>query len=241
MPKLNSEWTVQPHGDLVALTDGILTVEGSIVMPLGNFPRRMTVLALQDGGSAVWSPIPLREPEMATIEALGDIRFLIVPNQAHRLDLKPWRDRYPGARIIAPPSARDAVAEAAPVDATSDIIGDPAIAFHIVAGMKGDEFALTVTRKDGVTLMINDSLSNVRHPRGIGAHIMARLLGFGVKRPQISRPVRRMFLDDPAALAQQFRAWAALPNLRRIIVSHGDVIDESPRESLARVAADIAP
>jgi hypothetical protein len=102
MSKLNQKWIVQPHGDLIALADGLLTVEGSIVMPLGTFPRRMTVLALHDGGSAIWSPIPLREAEMSRIEALGPVRFLIVPNRGHRLDLKPLKNRYPGARIIAP-------------------------------------------------------------------------------------------------------------------------------------------
>jgi hypothetical protein len=89
MSKLNQKWIVQPHGDLIALADGVLTAEGSIVMPLGTFPRRMTVLALHDGGSAIWSPVPLREPEMSRIEALGPVRSLIVPNRGHRLDLKP--------------------------------------------------------------------------------------------------------------------------------------------------------
>jgi len=240
MAKLNDAWSVQPHGALIKLADGILTVEGSIVMPLGRFPRRMTVLVLQGGGSAIWSPVPLRDHEMARIEALGPIRFLIIPNQGHRLDLKPWHQRYPEARILAPPSARQAVAEAAPVDATGDIIGDPAISFQLVAGTKLDEFALTVKRSDGATLILNDILSNVRHPKGLGAQIMARLLGFGVKRPRTSRPVRRMFVTDPVKLAEQFRAWATMPDLRRIIVSHGEVIDQAPGEALKRAAADFA-
>lgn len=240
MAKLNDRWTVQPHGELVEVGEGILTVEGSILMPLGHFPRRMNVLTLQSGGSAVWSAIPLRDAEMARIEALGPVRFLIVPNHAHRLDLKPWHIRYPEARIIAPPSARDKVTEAAPVDATDDIIRDPAITFELVAGTKADEFALTVKRGDGTTLILNDILSNVRHPKGLGAQIMARLLGFGVKRPRTSRPVRRMFVNEPAMLAQQFRAWGAIADLRRILVSHGDVIDRAPAEALNQAAADLA-
>jgi hypothetical protein len=238
MAKLNDRWRVQPHGELVEVAEGIRTVEGSIVMPLGHFPRRMTVLTLQGGGSAVWSAVPLREPEMARIEALGPVRFLIVPNQAHRLDLKPWHVRYPEARVIAPPSAREAVTEAAPVDATEDIICDPAITFQLVKGTKADEFALTVKRGDGTTLILNDILSNVRHPKGLGAHIMARLLGFGVQRPRTSRPVRRMFVKEPAMLAQQFRAWGAIADLQRILVSHGDLIDHAPGEVLNRAAAD---
>jgi hypothetical protein len=143
---------------------------------------------------------------MARIEALGPVRFLIVPNQAHRLDLKPWHVRYPAAQIIAPPSVSEAVAEAAPVDATDDVIRDPAITFQLVAGTEADEFALTVKRGDGTTLILNDILSSVRHPKGLGAQTMAHLLGFGVKRPRTSRPVRRMFVKEPAMLAQQFRA-----------------------------------
>ena len=89
MSKLNRTWIVQPHGALTVVADGILSVEGTIMMPLGRFPRRMTVLALKGGGSAIWSAIPLAEPEMARIETLGPVRFLIVPNQGHRLDLRP--------------------------------------------------------------------------------------------------------------------------------------------------------
>lgn len=238
MAKLNSKWTVQPHGDIVEVAEGLLTVEGSIAMPLGRFPRRMTVLALAGGGSAVWSPICLAEPQMAQIEALGEVRFLIVPNQGHRLDLKPWHDRYTRAQVIAPPGAEEAVEEAAPVDATHDVIGDPAIGFHRIAGTKADEFALTVRRADGITLILNDILSNVRHPQGLGAQVMARLLGFGVTRPRTSRPVRRMFVQDPKAVAAQFRQWAAIPDLRRIIVSHGEVIDQAPAAALERAARD---
>jgi len=240
MAKLNHQWKVQPHDALIEVAEGIWSVEGSIVMPLGRFPRRMTVLALEGGGSAIWSPIPLAEPEMVRIEMLGPVRFLIVPNEAHRLDLQPWNRRYPDARILAPPSARAAVSEAAAVDATQDIIGDDAIAFSLVAGTSSDEFALRVHREDGTTLMLNDILSNVRHPRGLGAHIMARLLGFGVRRPRISRPVRRMFVRDAAVLRGQFLDWAAIPDLRRVIVSHGDIIEPGAAEALRTVADDLA-
>lgn len=238
MSKLNTEWKVQPHGQLEQVGEGLWTVAGSIVMPLGEFPRRMTVIALTGGGLAIWSPISLDAAEMARLDALGPVKFIIVPNQAHRLDLGAWKIRYPEARIIAPPSALSEVEEAAHVDATTDIIGDPNITFERVAGTKADEFALVVARPNGTTLILNDILSNVRHPHGVGANIMARVLGFGVKRPRTSRPVRRMFVNNPPAVAQQFRTWARLPNLKRIIVSHGDVIAEAPSAALERAAAD---
>ena len=238
MAKLNDTWTVQPHGDLIEVAEGILTVAGTIEMPLGAFPRRMTVIALEDGGTAIWSPVPLREPDMATIEALGPIRALIVPNMAHRLDLGPWKHRYPDALVITPPDACDAVSEAAPVDACEDVIHDPAVKFALTDGTKAGEFALIVTRDDGVTLILNDILSSIRHPKGLGANVMARLMGFGIKRPRTSRPVRRMWVGDPKSVARQFEAWAAIPKLRRIIVSHVDVIDDAPAQALKRAAED---
>ncbi|AQR73859.1 hypothetical protein [Sphingomonas sp. LM7] len=236
MPAILEKWQVGPHGPLVELDEGLLTVTGEIVMPLGRFPRRMTVIALEDGGTAIWSAIALREPEMARIEALGRPRFLIVPNQAHRLDSRIWKQRYPDMKVLAPPSARDQVAQAVPVDATVDIIGDPAIVFAKIAGARLDEFALQVHRPDGTNLILNDVIGHVRHPHGIGAWIMARLMGFGVHGPRVPRIVRRMMIGDSRALAAQLRDWAAIPDLKRIIVSHGDPIEDDPAAALRKVA-----
>jgi hypothetical protein len=36
-------WKVLPHGKLTAVEDNLLTVVGDLHMPLGDFPRRMSV------------------------------------------------------------------------------------------------------------------------------------------------------------------------------------------------------
>jgi len=74
-------------------------------------------------------------------------------------------------------------------------------------------------------------------PHGLGANIMARLFGFGVKRPRTSRLVRRMYVADGNAVARQFRAWAETEDLRRVIVSHVDIIADAPAEALRRAVA----
>jgi hypothetical protein len=228
MGKILEKWQVMPHGKLEELDPGLLTVTGEIRMPLGNFPRRMTVAALEGGRTAVWSAIALNEPEMAQIESLGTPSFLIVPGDAHRLDSQIWKSRYPRMKVLAPPGARQSVQEAVPVDATSDILDDPQVSFRIVEGTQGHEAALLVRRATGVTLVLNDIIGHVAHPHGLGANIMARLFGFGVAAPQIPRPVKSRTIDDPDALAAQFRGWALLPGLKRILVSHGDPIEADP-------------
>ena len=239
MTKFNEDWKVEPHGALEPVCEGIWSVEGSITMPLGRFPRRMTVIKLASGELAIWSPVSLNATEMQRLEALGPISYLIVPNAGHRLDLKAWKDRYPEARVVAPPGAANDVAEVAPVDDTQNVLNDPSVVFERVAGTKADEFALIITRADGVTLIINDILSSVSHPHGIGANIMAHLFGFGVDHPQTSRLVRHMYVADAKAVARQFREWAAIPQLRRLIVSHVDIIEDAPTQALEEAAKDL--
>jgi hypothetical protein len=240
MPAILEKWEVLPHGPLVQVDDGILTVAGEIVMPLGRFPRRMTVVALRGGRTAIYSAIALEEPEMARIEAMGHPAILIVPGDAHRMDAKIWKQRYPELRVMAPPGARERVAEVVPVDATtSDILDDLAVRWTIVPGTGGHEGALTVRRPGGVTLVCNDVIGNVAHPHGLGARLMGRLMGFGVSEPQVPRVIKHRVIDDPKALAGQFRAWADEPALARIIVSHGDVIEEKPGEVLLALASKL--
>jgi hypothetical protein len=236
MPSFHTEWTVFPHGPVETIDDGILSVEGDIRMPLGIFPRRMTVAALNGGGTVVFSPVALHESAMREIEALGPPRFMVVPNGFHRLDARVWKQRYPEVKVLCPPGAKKRVAQAVAVDATSDILDDEAIGFIITDGTRRAESALLIQRKCGSTLVINDLISHIRHPKGVGANIFARVFGFGVKRPQMAREVRWLLVNDKAALARQLRHWAEIPGLKRIIVSHGEMIEAEPAAVLKRVA-----
>ncbi len=239
MPKFHTSWTVFPHGPVETIDEGILSVEGEIRVPLGTFPRRMTVAALEAGGSLVFSPVALREPAMREIEALGPPHFIVVPNGFHRLDARIWKDRYPNAKVLCPPGARKRVAQAVPVDGTTDIVGDEEVKFIVADGVRRAESALMIRRSAGTTLVINDLVSHIRHPKGLGANIFARVFGFGVKRPQMAREVRYLLVNDKAALAQQLRHWSKIPDLNRIIVSHGDMITREPAAVLERIASTL--
>jgi hypothetical protein len=236
MAAILERWKVLPHGPLEEIDEGILTVAGEIKMPLGNFPRRMTVVGLSGNRTAIFSAIALNSAEMRKIEQLGTPSFLIVPSDMHRLDARIWKECYPDIRVVTPSGARMRVAEIVQVDSSDDILQDEAVRFQNVAGTGGHESALTVRRVHGVTLICNDIIGHVTHPHGLGAQVMARLMGFGVSEPQVPRIVRRKIVVDPKALASQFRDWAALRDLRRIIVSHGDPIETKPREVLIALA-----
>ena len=238
MAKLNHEWKVLPHGPVKAVDDRIVTVEGDIPMPLGKFPRRMTVVGLSRNRSAIFSAIPLSEAGMRKVEEVGKPSFLIVPNGHHRLDAGAWKKRYPKLKVLCPPGAEKAVKEAVAVDSTQDVLTDKHVDFVIVEGTGAAEAALVVRRDGGTTLVVNDIVANVRHPQGLGAKIMARLFGFGVKRPQVPRVVKRALVKDGKDLASQLRDWSEIPGLQRLIPSHGDIIPR-PAESLRRLSKSL--
>jgi hypothetical protein len=229
MAKLNHEWKVFPHGPVKTVDDRILTVEGDIPMPLGKFPRRMTVVGLSRNRSAIFSGIPLDEAGMRQVEEVGTPSFLIVPNAHHRLDAAAWKKRYPKIKVICPPAAKKVVSEAIAVNSTKDTLSDKDVDFVVVQGTGYAEGALVVRRGDATTLVVNDIIANVRHPRGLGAKIMARLFGFGVARPQVPRIVKRALVANESQLAEQLRDWSELPGLERLIPCHGDVIDRPAR------------
>jgi len=235
MAKALETWEVQEHGSVQELDEGLLTVEGTITMPLGHFPRRMTVVRLAGGGTVIYSAVALEEADMRRIEALGAPTFMVVPSGHHRLDARIWKHRYPSITVVAPAGARADVEEVVSVDATGDVFDDPDVRFMVVNGTAQREAALLVTRGDDRTLVINDVIAHVAHPDGLGAKVMARLMGFGVKQPQVPRVIQRMVVEDKRALAAQFREWSNDEHLRRIIVSHGDVIHE-PQEALSALA-----
>jgi hypothetical protein len=239
MAHANTAWKVRPHGDLVPLDDGILAVVGTIRMPLMELPRRMTVVRLGDGRLVVWSAIALAPAAMATLEAAGRPAFLIVPNDHHRLDAAAWKARFPCLEVVAPEGAREKIAEAVPVDTTAPDFRDADVDFLTVPGTRGHEAALVVRRAGGTTLVLNDIVGNIRDEHGIGGWLLRRM-GFAGDEAHVPTPVKLMLVKDRADLRGQLARWAEIETLRRVVVSHGDVIEDDPRGVLRELAASLA-
>ena len=232
------QWTVLPHGKLVQVDEGILTVVGEIHMPLMDLPRRMTVVRLADASLVVFSAIALDEDEMSALEAYGRPEVLIVPSDKHRLDAKTWKDRYPEIEVVAPDGARAKVEEVVPVDTAAPRFDDPNVQFVTVPGTRGREAALVVRTPNGTTLVLNDVVGNIRDAAGFGGWLL-HLAGFAGKEAQVPAVVKMAVIDDTKALRTQLLQWAEIESLVRILVSHGSVIEENPRQVLRDLAASL--
>jgi hypothetical protein len=67
------------------------------------YPTRMAVAHLSDGSAWIWSPIALSDALAAEVEAIGPVRHIVSPNKIHHLFLAQWAERWPAARMYAPP------------------------------------------------------------------------------------------------------------------------------------------
>jgi hypothetical protein len=240
MTKPFKEWTVLPHGKLNPLDGRMLTVTGMLHMPpMGEVSRRMTVVRLSDRRLVIYSAIALHEAEMDAIESFGTPAYLIVPNALHRLDAKPWKDRYPALRVIAPSGAKAKVEEVVRVDGTVVDFHDPSVQFVAVPGTGEREAALLVDTAAGITLVMNDLIFDLANRHGLSGWFF-KIIGMTGDEPHIPFPVKAKQVTDEPVLRAQLERWSRLPRLRRIIIAHGDLIENDPAGVLARIAGNLA-
>jgi hypothetical protein len=238
MPRVFQQWTVLPHGPLTQIDENIVTVAGEIHMPIGEFPRRMTIVRLSDRRLVVYSAIALGDEEMQAVDRFGDPAFLVVPGDLHRMDAKIWKDRYPRICVVAPAGAKHRVEQVVHVDATSVNFGDPNVTLVEIPGTNGHEAALIVQTSSGTTLIVNDIIANMPDRRGFAGWLL-RLVGFTGPGPRIPTIVRKKTVRDQSALRAQLERWAKLSALRRIIVSHGAPIERDPERALRKLATSL--
>jgi hypothetical protein len=82
----------------------LYVAEGPTVSFYGfPYPTRMAVAQLSDGDVWVWSPVALTDELASSVEAIGPVRHIVSPNKIHHLFLGEWVERWPSARLYAPP------------------------------------------------------------------------------------------------------------------------------------------
>lgn len=219
-------WTVLSHDELHALQPNAWRVEGAV--PGMEMRRVMTVARRDDGSLVIHNAIALEEDEMKALESKGEPAFLVVPNGYHRMDAKPYKDRYPALKVVCPRGARKKVHDVVPVDMTYDEFpSDEAVELRHLAGCKDREGVMIVRHGDELTLVFNDAIMNMPHFSGFTGFVLRRIMGT-TGGPLVSRLTRLAIISDKRAFFEDVERLADLPGLRRVVVSHHRVIDEDP-------------
>jgi len=237
--KAHTEWTVLPHDDILELGPDLWVVDGRLPKP--PFRRRMTLARRADGRVVVHNFMALRDEAMERIEAWGEPAELLVPGAYHRLDAGLFRQRYPAAKVYCPAGARHKVEEVVPVDGDyRRFEADDRVFVAHLDGTDEREGYLRVREESGsLNVVLNDLVFNLpKRLPGLQGWIYARLLGAG-GGPKVTRLARWLLVDDAAEVRTQLQRLAGLPNLRRVIVSHGNLIDRAASDVLLRVAGTL--
>ncbi|MFW2387915.1 MAG: DUF4336 domain-containing protein [Polyangiales bacterium] len=191
---------------------------------------RMSVLRLKNGGLLMHSPIPLAPDLKAEVDALGPVRHIVAPNIYHHLSAGDWKDAYPDALLHAA-TGLEKRRKDLPIDlelkgdAHSDWAGDLETMFLDGTMLNETVFFQPSSR----TLIVSDVIENFETSPHWPTRMYLKLGGIHGK-PGLSRPLRMVFRDKPAArrAIDQMLDW----DFDRIVLAHGDIIERDGREHL---------
>lgn len=191
---------------------------------------RMTVVRLQDGSLLVHSPIALTPSLKAEVDAIGPVRHIVAPSEAHHLYAGEWQDAYPGALLHA-------------AVGLSKRRKDLAIDQELRGGTHPDwDSDLETIFLDGTmlnetvffhspsrSLIVADLIENFETSAHWPTRAYLKLSGIHGK-PGLSGPLRLIFRDKKRARRSidEILSW----DFDRIVLAHGDVIETGGREAL---------
>lgn len=232
------EWVVGQHGPLKRWADNLYTVDGHLeTIPIG---RVMSVIVLTSGELVIHSAVACSEAVMTEIDGLGPVKYIIIPNAGHTLDGPRYAARYPDARVLTPSAGRAKVEKVVAVHGDYDLLpDDPALSWELLDGVPF-EGVFQVTHASGeVSLVFNDALMNLpdRLP-GFKGWLVSVLGSTG--GPKVTLVAKRLLVRDQAAYREHLLRLATTPNITRIIVGHGNVIETGSAETLRRVAESLS-
>jgi hypothetical protein len=193
---------------------------------------RTTIVRLSSGALWVHSPCPPTDDVCAALDALGEVRWIVVPNRFHHLQTPATAARYPTAFVVGPKSAQSrnphvsltmgtddpayvrSTAELTPVQLRGGPFLDETVFFHAASGsLIAADLLLFASAHDHWTW-----------------RMAARIFGrYGKIR---TPPDVRMHTRASAAVAESIAQMRTLP-LQRILVAHADPITDRPAQQLA--------
>jgi hypothetical protein len=223
---------VSPSLFEAVVPDTIWVSERPVWFSGARLRSRTTVVRL--AGNALWvhSPGPPSDELCTALAALGQVRWIVVPNRFHHLEAPAMAARYPQARVVGRKSAEarnprvrialgtddpeyvGATPELIPIDLQGVPFLDETVFFHHATG----------------SLIAADLLISAGARDHFTWRLSARLFGLHGK---VGMPpdVRWKTRANPA-VAESLAKLGALP-LQRILVAHADPITDRPAQQLA--------
>lgn len=220
---------------LSSITPGIWCAEQAL-RPGGGvvFYTRMTVVDLGDGELLLHSPIRLDAALVEQIEQLGQVRWIVAPNDHHHLFAGPAAAKFPQAQLLGTAGAQ----RNEPTVQFSALLEDGApsewagrLEMIALAGTRNWNECVFYPVGKG-TLICSDLVFNVRESPNFSTDLLLRVIGVRHKLAQ-SRTQRWLMVRNRAEYARSIEkvlAW----DFERIIMAHGRVVKSDGKAGLRR-------
>jgi hypothetical protein len=208
------------------IDENLWTLERRSRMPGGPvLPTRTTIVGVGGGALVVVSPPPVECGGLESIDALGEVRHVVVANAFHYLNARAFLERYPGASFHAAPGLFRRVAGLPPGSELAEGIRTPwsSAVDHAVLRATDEVSEVALFHRDSATLVLTDLAFNMTTFAGALDRLAWRMNGvpdgFGH-----SRTARMLLLRDRSA-ARKFLERVLQWPFRRIVVGHGDPLE----------------
>jgi hypothetical protein len=202
------------------------------------YPTRMAAARLADGSVWAWSPISLTPELERAVNSIGPVRHIVSPNKIHHLFLKEWVERWPDARLHAPPGLAKRKPELR-FDAELGDEADPAWAAEIDQTTFRGSIAMEEVaffHRPSRTAILCDLVqrhdpAKMTGPKGA----LMRLDGLVGEFGSTPREWRASFLRRRPARAARAQLLSWEP--RRLLIAHGACAQKNATQILTRALA----
>jgi hypothetical protein len=229
-----------PSAFQVVVPDTIWVTERPVWFSGIRQRARTTVLRLASGALWVHSPCVPTDDVCAALDALGEVRFIVVPNCFHHLQTPATAARYPNALVVGPESAKarnPLVSLNLDAHAPEYVSATPELTSIQLEGVPFLDETVFFHQPTG-SLIAADLLMSACARDHWTSRVTGRVLGhYGKVR---TPPDVRWHTKASTAVAESIARLQALP-LERILVAHADPITVRPAEQLTRAWAFAMP
>ncbi len=221
------------------LAPALWSLDRKLRMPGGpSLPSRTTIVRLSNGPLVVLSAPPALGPDgAAAIDSIGTVGQVVAPNSFHYLGAREIMARYPDASLLVAPGLLERVPDLPPA---RELPPSPPEAWageldYAVLGPVRGVCEVVFFHLPTGTLILTDLAFNMTRFARAFERMAWRLSGvpthFGP-----SRTARLLLLRDHAAAARCLSRVSEWP-IQRIVVAHGDVVEQNARAEFLKAFA----
>jgi hypothetical protein len=221
---------------LIRIAPALWHMESRLVVAGLPLTSRMTVARFADGRLWIHSPVRFGPEVREQIAALGEVAWIVAPNNAHHLFMNKCKQAFPDARLVGAPGLADKRPDLANLHTLEETI-DPAWAADLEQVLvRGLPFINETMwfHKASATLIATDILQCWCGHLDWRTAAYARVTGVR-KHLDVPRTVRLLIRDKRAAAAS---AAAVLRwPFTRVVTAHNAIVEHDAHAAVAAAFA----